>query len=105
VLKATVESTFDSGDPKTLRDGDGGLWRIAANPVDGTVAVEEVHENGETVVGEKPCGIAEWAADDTLVITRAGSHGENHTDPAQYEDGSDILVAGPNGWKTSAGNE
>ena len=104
MIKTKVESTFDSGAPQSLRDEDGGLWRVAINPADGTLAVEEIVGHGENqiedgeTVGMTPCGIASWELDGTLTIDRVG-HGENHTDPKEYDDGTGVWIATPSGWE------
>ena len=104
LTKTKVESTWDSGDPKSLRDEDGGLWRVVVNPGDGTLAVEEIEDRIDTqiedreTVGMTPCGIARWNLDGTLTIFRVNGHGENYTDPKEYQDGSTVWIATPSGW-------
>ena len=85
-------------------DEDGGLWRVVVNPADGTLAVEEIEDRIDTkiedreTVGMTPCGIARWNLDGTLTIFRVNGHGENYTDPKEYQDGNTVWIATPSGW-------
>src|SRR5437879_5619373 len=98
-MKATVHDTWDSGAPRTLRDGLGGVWRVVADDGTATLAVEEIDDYGggpatlavEDMPGRGP-GLATWCADDTLDIVRVADR--------RYEVGNgDVWVAGPDGWE------
>ena len=103
MLTAKIESTWDSGDARAIRDEDGGLWRVEQNAGDGTLAVAEINDGpnepeDEDTVGMSPCGVATWF-ECGLTIDRAASHGENHTDPSEYYGPSgEAYFATPNGW-------
>lgn len=104
MLTAKIEMVHDNGSARTFRDEDGGLWRIAVDGDDGTLAVEEINDgpNGpetEETVGMTPCGIASWTPDG-IEIERVGSHGENHTDGSEYRGmNCEEWRATPNGWR------
>jgi hypothetical protein len=106
-MKAQVESRWDDGAPLTLRDEEGGLWRVEIDAADGTLAVAEISDHGggpaihdAETVGMVPCGIAWWCGDDELEIRRVSSHGENHTDPSTYGVGYlGEFIATPSGWE------
>jgi len=103
MLTAKIETTWDNGDARTIRDTDGGLWRIEVDAGDGTLAVAEINDGpsepeDEDTVDMTPCGIATWAADG-LEIVRAQSHGENSTDGTEYVGANgEEYRASPNGW-------
>ena len=99
----TARMNVESGEALTLRDENGGLWRVAGDNLDRTLAVEEIYdgtdqpETAETV-GLTPCAVARWNRDLTWTIMRV-SHGENHTDATTYQNGHELLVAGSAGWE------
>lgn len=115
-MNAKVESTHDDGSPETLRDEHGGLWRVAIDGADGTLAVEEICEHGggpaiattdeAETVGNAPCGIASWDVEGDELEISPCNHGENHTDPSTYGvNNPDEFIATPNGWESTEADE
>ena len=99
MLRAKVETTWDDGSPKTARDERGGLWRVAVDIGDGTLAVEKINEGHDNpqdaeTCGMTPCAVATWTGDEDGVEIEAVSHGENGTDATRYDE----YQAGSNGW-------
>jgi hypothetical protein len=108
-MKAKIESMWDNGGARTFRDEDGGMWRVAADAGDGTLAVEEILGPGRgpadyvpedaDVTGDRPCGILVWGGDyDDTTISRCSSHGENFREGTSYETPDGLIHATPSGW-------
>ena len=109
-MRAQVDSRWDTGEAQSFRDENDGLWRIAVDAGDGTLAVEEILDGGDPMnsetVGDRPCGIASWERNgDGIDITACSSHGENHTDGTVYEGVYEKWEATPNGWLEMSATE
>jgi len=82
-MNASIETRWETGSAKTFRDENGGLWVIAHDAGDGTLAIQNVCSDEETTMGTTPCAVATWN-DLGIEITEARSHGENSTDGDEY---------------------